>query len=79
MSLYLTRLRGIVPLLRGDDLLALGLEPGPLFSRIIERLLRARLDGEVKSRYEEEEMVRSLVLELKTITTVKPVCYKNPS
>ena len=60
VSLYLTRLRGIAPLLDGDDLRGLGLEPGPLFRRIKERLLQARLNGEVSSRDEEEALVLSL-------------------
>ena len=60
VSLYLTRLRAVVPSLGGDDLRGLGLEPGPLFGRIKERLLQARLDGEVNSRDEEEAFVQSL-------------------
>jgi tRNA nucleotidyltransferase (CCA-adding enzyme) len=60
VSLYLTRLCGVAPLLDGDDLRGIGLEPGPLFRRIKERLLQARLDGEVNSRDEEEALVLSL-------------------
>lgn len=61
VSLYLTRLRGISPLLGGDALLALGLQPGPGFGRVKERLLQARLDGEVESREDELVLVRSLL------------------
>ena len=61
VSLYLTRLRDVVPLLRGNDLRALGLKPGPLFGRIRKRLLQARLDGEVVSRDDELALVTSLV------------------
>lgn len=60
VSLYLTRLRSVAPLLDGDDLQGLGLEPGPLFRRIKERLLQSRLDGEVSSRGEEEALALSL-------------------
>lgn len=60
VSLYLTRLRAISPQLDGEDLRRLGLEPGPLFRRIRERLLQARLDGEVCSRDEEEALALSL-------------------
>jgi tRNA nucleotidyltransferase (CCA-adding enzyme) len=59
-SLYLTKLRTVGPLLNGDDLRQLGLEPGPLFRRIKTRLQQACLDGEVKSREEEEALARSL-------------------
>jgi tRNA nucleotidyltransferase (CCA-adding enzyme) len=37
----------------GEDLKAMGLKPGPAFKRILEALLRARLDGRVTSREEE--------------------------
>jgi tRNA nucleotidyltransferase (CCA-adding enzyme) len=57
VSLYLTRLRTVVPVLNGDDLRGLGLEPGPLFRRMKERLLQARLNGEVNSREEEVGLV----------------------
>ncbi|MBC7962255.1 MAG: CBS domain-containing protein [Steroidobacteraceae bacterium] len=61
VSLYLTRLRGIAPLLDGDDLRDLGLQPGPQFGRIKERLLQAKLDGEVENREDELALVRSLI------------------
>ncbi len=48
-------------MLDGDDLCGLGLEPGPLFRRVKERLLQARLDGEVTSRDEEKTVALSLV------------------
>ena len=60
VSLYLTRLRSIVPVLNGEDLCDLGLEPGPLFRRMKDHLLQARLNGEVNSR--DEEMAQVLAL-----------------
>ncbi len=60
VSLYLTRLRTVSPFLDGEYLLGLGLEPGPLFGRMMGRLLHARLDGEVNSREEEEALVKLL-------------------
>ena len=62
VSFYLTRLRTVVPLLDGDDLSRLGLKPGPLIGRIKNRLLQARLDGEVNSRDDEERLASSLLL-----------------
>ena len=38
------------PLLGGNDLIALGYQPGPLFSRILHALEDAQLDGAVASR-----------------------------
>ena len=61
VSLYLTRLRSVVPLLSGDDLHALGMEAGPQFRRVKDRLLEARLNGEVTSRDEEEVLAVSLI------------------
>jgi tRNA nucleotidyltransferase (CCA-adding enzyme) len=61
VSLYLTRLRTVSPFLDGEDLLGFGLEPGPLFGSIKERLLQARLDGETGSRDEEETLARSMI------------------
>ncbi len=61
VSLYLTRLRTVVPMLDGESLKELGLEPGPLFRLIKDRLLHARLDGEVSSRAEEATLALSLI------------------
>jgi putative nucleotidyltransferase with HDIG domain len=40
------------PLLRGDDLIALGLTPGPLFSEILRQVEDLQLGGEIKGREE---------------------------
>ena len=52
---YQTELRHIEPALTGDDLKGLGLEPGPLFGRLLSELRDARLDGQASTR--EEELV----------------------
>jgi tRNA nucleotidyltransferase (CCA-adding enzyme) len=44
--------RGPEPLLRGRDLLALGLEPGPAVGRLLAELYEAQLDGQVATREE---------------------------
>jgi tRNA nucleotidyltransferase (CCA-adding enzyme) len=46
------------PLLRGDDLRALGIQPGPVYRDILNSLLYARLDGHVQSRDDELRFVR---------------------
>ncbi|MFZ2949992.1 MAG: CBS domain-containing protein, partial [Desulfuromonadaceae bacterium] len=73
VSLYLTRLRAVAPSLDGDDLRGLGLEPGPLFRRIKDRLLQARLDGEVCSRDQEEALVRSLVQAVPGLRNIREI------
>lgn len=53
--------RRIKPILRGNDLKTMGLEPGPLYNRILDRLLDARLNGEVKTEADERRLVSRLV------------------
>lgn len=43
---------GVIPLLSGHDLVALGLRPGPLFRKILDRSLAAQLDGQIQTRDE---------------------------
>ena len=63
VSLYLTQLRKVKTILSGKDLVAMGLEPGPIFSEILNALLAARLRGEVSTREEEIQLVKSMVEE----------------
>ncbi len=57
ISHYYNVLRKTQPIVKGQDLIALGLRPGPAFSRILEGLLDAKLNGEVESRDEEFQWV----------------------
>jgi tRNA nucleotidyltransferase (CCA-adding enzyme) len=61
VTAYLTRDRYVKPALTGRDLQAMGLKPGPLFKRILDRLLDARLNGEARSEQEERELVKQIV------------------
>ena len=56
---YLTTLQKIRPELTGSDLKAMGFEPGPVFKQILDRLLAARLDGEVQDRKNEQSLVKA--------------------
>jgi len=58
ISRYITELQDIRPMLTGKDLKNIGLKPGPLFRTILHRLLEARLDGEVRYREDEMQLVR---------------------
>ena len=53
------RLADVRPVLSGDDVIALGVEPGPRVGQLLAELLRARLDGEVETRQDEIEAVRA--------------------
>jgi len=54
VSLYVTSLRNIKPLLNGEDLKQLGYTPGAKFKKIFSALRDAQLDNTVKSRHDEE-------------------------
>jgi len=45
------------PLLRGDDLMALGYPPGPIFKQILQTVEDAQLDGKIGSREEALQLV----------------------
>ncbi len=55
---FLTTSRRVRPILRGNDLRALGIRPGPIYRDILNSLLYARLDGHVQSRDDELRFVR---------------------
>ena len=58
IELYLDKLRYIKPALGGDDLIRMGITPGPRIKEILNLLHEARLDGKVTSKRGEEELVR---------------------
>ncbi|MBU1276323.1 MAG: CBS domain-containing protein [Proteobacteria bacterium] len=57
VSQYMLSLSRVRPEVDGEALKALGFAPGPLFKRILDRLMAARLDGEVLTREQEEQLV----------------------
>jgi poly(A) polymerase len=48
------------PLIRGDDLIALGLEPGPRIGQLLEAIQTAQLEGEVTTRDQAFELLKAL-------------------
>ncbi len=61
ISNYLTELRNVKTILKGDDLKKLGIQPGPIYSKILKQLLEERLKGHLQSREDEERFVKSLI------------------
>jgi tRNA nucleotidyltransferase (CCA-adding enzyme) len=61
VSSFLTTYRHTKPATTGKELQALGVKPGPVYRTILERLMEARLDGEVKSDAEEKAFVDHLL------------------
>jgi len=51
------------PLLTGDDLKAMGLQPGPIYSVILERVYRSQLNEEIAAPAEALALARRLAAE----------------
>lgn len=65
ISLYFTQLKDTRPLLRGTDLIQMGVKSGPLIKKVLRDLLKARLDEQVITRQDEiEYVVKALRMEL---------------
>ncbi|WP_319543979.1 CBS domain-containing protein [uncultured Pseudodesulfovibrio sp.] len=60
ISQYLARLRYIEIEVDGKDLLELGIEPGPVYTHILDKLMLARIDGRVETRKEQLEMAKKV-------------------
>jgi len=64
ISRYHTRLRHVAITITGKDLLNMGLTPGPLFSRTMQALLEAKLNGRINTREDEFVFVKKSVQRL---------------
>jgi len=60
VSAHVTTQQQVRPSLNGADLKAMGLKPGPIYKKILDRLLEARLNGEVKTKADERELAKKL-------------------
>lgn len=58
--------------LKGEDLKALGLKPGPRYKEILRGLLSARIDGELSGRDEEIAWVRAVLRDSHSTTRHSP-------
>ena len=58
---FATKLRQVETELKGSDLRAMELRPGPIFRRVLEALRDARLDGQVSTREEEVVLLGRLL------------------
>jgi tRNA nucleotidyltransferase (CCA-adding enzyme) len=57
ISLYFTQLKDTKPLLRGTDLIQMGIKPGPSIRKALTGLLKARLDEQVITRQDEADYI----------------------
>ncbi len=60
VSAFCTSYKHLRPAITGKDLIAMGLEPGPAFRKILDRIRDAKLNGKVKTVQEEKELARQL-------------------
>jgi len=58
IRLFLDKLRYIETALTGDDLIQMGIAPGPHIREILDLLHKARLNGKITTRQDEEEVVK---------------------
>jgi len=58
MRLYTDKLYKIKPALNGNDLIKMGIDPGLCMKKMLNKLLDARLNGGVKTREDEERIMR---------------------
>ncbi|WP_054030822.1 CBS domain-containing protein [Desulfatitalea tepidiphila] len=61
ISRYYNHLRNIAPAVGGKDLIDMGLRPGPLFSKILDKLLDAKINKQVETRTDEIEFVKQII------------------
>jgi tRNA nucleotidyltransferase (CCA-adding enzyme) len=57
ISLYFTQLKNAKPLLKGSDLIRMGIKPGPSIKKTLIDLLKARLDEKVVTSQDEMEYI----------------------
>jgi tRNA nucleotidyltransferase (CCA-adding enzyme) len=57
ISMYFTQLKDTKPLLKGTDLIQMGMESGPSIKKTLKGLLEARLDEQVTTRQDEMEYI----------------------
>jgi tRNA nucleotidyltransferase (CCA-adding enzyme) len=65
ISHFFTKLRYIRTSITGNDLIKMGLEPGPLFRKIFEAVRDAKLNGEIRYREDEFRFVQNFVKGIK--------------
>ena len=64
LELFLAKLRYVKSSLTGEELKRLGIPAGPKLGKILQKLHKARLDGEVNTRAEEENFAKGKIKEI---------------
>ena len=58
IKLFITVLRKIRPLIKGEDLAGLGIKAGPVYKEIFRAILRKKLNGGLKTKKEERFFIK---------------------
>jgi len=61
ISYYFTQLRQIKPVIRGNSLKDIGIEPGPIYGQVLNAVLDAKLNGELQTFEDELNFVRNYI------------------
>jgi tRNA nucleotidyltransferase (CCA-adding enzyme) len=61
IQLYLNVLSHVKPLLSGEDLKQIGVPAGPKITEVLQAILKAKLDGKVSGRADEEKMAGEIM------------------
>jgi tRNA nucleotidyltransferase (CCA-adding enzyme) len=64
ISQYLARLQYVEIEVNGKDLKNIGIEPGPIYTIILDRLMTAKIDGRAETRHEQLNLAKKLNKEL---------------
>jgi poly(A) polymerase len=51
------------PILTGDELIAMGIEQGPVFKKLLDAVREAQLEGTIRTREEAIELIKRLLTE----------------
>ena len=62
---YQNRYRRVNTQIGGDDIKALGINPGVIYKKLLEDILFARLDGKVKTQADELRLLKKMIAERK--------------
>ena len=65
ISYFFTKLRYIHTSIKGEDLIQMGLEPGPVFREIFEAIRDSKLDGKIREREDEIRFAQQFASNLK--------------
>ncbi|MFP4109107.1 MAG: hypothetical protein ACLFT1_08510, partial [Desulfonatronovibrio sp.] len=58
ISGFITQLRNIHPQISGKDLKKMGIEPGPVYGKILQEIKAAQIDGHLPDRQAQLEWVK---------------------